>query len=324
MADWLIGKVAHFSTWFGFKFGCILVRFCPGTAFRLADRLASLAFALFGTYRKRATANIRAALGKELDGATIDGIGRRCLRNFFRSCVEIGIAVQSSDENFRARIPISGRENIDAALAKGQGVIVLSAHLGNFFLLGSRLAIDGLPTYVLVNQPRDGRFADMMDEYRLQVRQKTIHARPRRLAFQELQEALRRNQVVVLIADEYRKGSGVEVSLFGRPVIARRGPATLAMRTGAPIVPACMVRQADDTLKLLIESELEIERSAKGKNQVRDNIVRVTQWVERTVRAYPDQWNWMNLRWWKEPEQDSAQANTPAPLPLKQAERGVK
>jgi len=49
--------------------------------------------------------------------------------------------------------------------------------LGNFFLIGSRLAIDGIPTFVLVNQPRDGRFAELMDEYRLQVRQKTIHAR---------------------------------------------------------------------------------------------------------------------------------------------------
>jgi KDO2-lipid IV(A) lauroyltransferase len=324
MSAWLIGKIAYFSTWFGFTFGRVLVRVCPGAALGLADLFAGLAFILFGRYRSRSTANIRAALGRELDSAVIDNIGRRCLRNFFRSCVEIGIAVESSDEEFRARIPISGRQNIDDALAKGHGVIILSAHLGNFFLLGSRLAVDGLPTYVLVNQPRDGRFADMMDEYRLQVRQKTIHARPRRLAFRELQEALRRNQVVVLIADEYRRGSGVEASLFGKPVIARRGPATLAMRTGAPIVPACLVRQPDDTLKLLIEPELEIGRTAKGKNQVKDNTVRVTQWVERTVRAYPDQWNWMNLRWWSEPAQDSAHASAPVRVPLKQAERGVK
>jgi lauroyl/myristoyl acyltransferase len=198
----------------------------------------------------------------------------------------------------RARIPVVGRENIDAALAKGKGVLILSAHLGNFFLIGSRLAIEGIPTFVLVNQPRDGRFAELMDQYRLQVRQKTIHARPRRMALQTLNDVLRGNQVVVMIADEYRKGSGIEVSLFGRTVIARRGPVTLALRTGAAIVPACMVRQPDNSLKLIIEPELKLERTIRGKEQIRDNTILITQWLERTVRAYPDQWNWMNLGRW--------------------------
>lgn len=311
MSDWFTGKVAYVSTWLGFKFGCSVARAFPQTLFCIGDWLARIAFFLFRGYRKQSTENIRIALGENLDGSVVDNIARRSLRNFFRACIEIGIAIKISDEEFRARVPIVGRQNVDAALAKGNGVIILSAHLGNFFLVGSRLAIDGFPTYVLVNQPRDGRFADLMDEYRLQVRQKTIHARPRRNALQELQEVLRRNQIVVLIADEYRQGSGIEVSLLGRAVIARRGPATLAMRTGAVIVPACMVRQPDDTLKLMIEPELELERTVRGKSQIRDNTIRVTQWVERTVRTYPDQWNWMNLRWWKEQAEDSAGASEP-------------
>jgi KDO2-lipid IV(A) lauroyltransferase len=101
-----------------------------------------------------------------------------------------------------------------------------------------------------------------------------------------------------MIADEYRKGSGIEVSLFGRTVIARRGPVTLALRTGAAIVPACMVRQPDNSLKLIIEPELKLERAIRGKEQIRDNTILITQWLERTVRAYPDQWNWMNLGRW--------------------------
>jgi KDO2-lipid IV(A) lauroyltransferase len=170
--------------------------------------------------------------------------------------------------------------------------------LGNFFLIGSRLAVEGIPTFVLVNQPRDGRFAKLMDEYRLQVQQKTIHARPRSVALRELHEVLRGNQAVIMLADEYRKGSGIEVSFFGRPVIARRGPVTIALRTGAAIVPTCMVRQPDNSLKLVIEPELELERTAKGRNEIRENTIRITQWLERTVRAYPDQWNWTNIRRW--------------------------
>jgi KDO2-lipid IV(A) lauroyltransferase len=308
MFDWFTGKVAYLSTWIGFKIGCNVARRFPRPVYQLSDTVASVGFFLFRSFRNRSTSNIRIALGAELNGAAVDNIARRSLRNFFRSCVEIGVAIKLSDQELRASIPVFGRENIDTALAKGKGVLILSAHLGNFFLVGSRLALEGLPTYVLVNQPREGRFANLMDAYRLQVRQMTIHARPRRRAQQESSEILRRNQIVVMIADEYRKGSGIEVSLFGRVVIARRGPVTLALRTGAAIVPACVIREPDDTLKLIIEPELALDRTAKGKTQIRDNTIRITEWLERTVRAYPDQWNWTNIHWWGNRKDDPVAA----------------
>jgi Kdo2-lipid IVA lauroyltransferase/acyltransferase len=298
MLAWFTGKIAYLSTWIAFKIGCDIARRFPRPLYRLSDRLAWIAFFLFGKFRNRSRDNIRAALGADLDGPVVDDIARGCLRNFFRACIEIGVAIKSSNQELRAGIAVIGRENIDAALAKGKGVVLLSAHLGNFFLIGSRLAVEGIPTFVLVNQPRDGRFAKLMDDYRLHVQQKTIHARPRHLALRELHEVLRGNQAVIMIADEYRKGSGVEVSFFGRPVIARRGPVTIALRTGAAIVPTCMVRQPDNSLKLIIEPELKLERTAKGKNEIRENTIRITQWLERTVRAYPDQWNWTNIRQW--------------------------
>jgi lauroyl/myristoyl acyltransferase len=117
---------------------------------------------------------------------------------------------------------------------------------------------------------------------------------------------LRRNQIAVVIADEYRGASGITVPLFGKSVRARRGPVTLALRTGAAVVPACLVRQPDNTLKLLIEPELQLDRSGRSKTQIRENTIRLTQWLERTVRQYPDQWNWMNIRWWESADNRAA------------------
>jgi KDO2-lipid IV(A) lauroyltransferase len=150
----------------------------------------------------------------------------------------------------------------------------------------------------LINQPEDGHFARFMDQYRLQIRLHTIHARPRRQALREVNAVLRENGIVVIIADEYRKGNGVPASLFGRTVLARRGPVTLAARTGAAIVPACVLRQPDDSLRLVVEPELDLVRSGKGRAETAENVQRITQWLEKTVRAHPDQWNWMNIRWW--------------------------
>ncbi|MGH7817416.1 MAG: lysophospholipid acyltransferase family protein [Candidatus Binatia bacterium] len=282
------------------KIGCGAVQVLPRTVFWMADRLAPIGYHCFRGFRNRSVANIRIALGDRLDDSAIEATARRSLRNFFRACVEAGAAVKASDDALRAAIPVVGREHLDAALAKGNGVLLLSAHLGNFFLIGSRLALESYPSFVLVNQPRDGRFAELMDEYRLRVRQRTIHARPRRQALRELNAVLRQNKLVVMIADEFRQGHGVPVPFFGGTVISRRGPVTLALRTGAAIVPAYLVRQTDDSLKLIIEPELDLERSGKGSAEVKENTVRMAQWLERTVRRYPDQWNWMNIRHWAE------------------------
>jgi KDO2-lipid IV(A) lauroyltransferase len=137
----------------------------------------------------------------------------------------------------------------------------------------------------------------LMDRYRLAVWQKTIHARPRRHASQSLVQVLRDNEIAVVIADEYRDGSGIHVPFFGRQVLARRGPATLALRTGAAVVPIYMVRDGTGRLTLVIDPEIELERSAATRAAIQENILRITQWLERVVRAYPDQWNWMNIRW---------------------------
>ena len=300
-------RLASVATRCGFALGCFAVRVFPRHwLFGLADGLASLGYLLFKGFRARSTENIATAFHEQLSETAVRSIARRSLRNFFRDCVEIGVVLESSDEEVRDQVPIIGKEYLDAALEKGSGVFVLSAHLGNFFLLGTRLALEGYPVFVLVNQPNDGQFAELMDQYRLKVKQRTIHARPRRAALRQLNEVLRRNEIAVVIADEYRRGNGVPVPLFGHTVIARRGPATLALRTGAAVVPACVVRQPDDSLQLIIEPELQLDRSGRTKADVRENTVRLTRWLESLVRRHPDQWNWMNIRWWQNTEARTA------------------
>jgi KDO2-lipid IV(A) lauroyltransferase len=299
MTAWLTGRFFYFGTWAGIALGRLAARFLPRHwLFRFSDALANIGYRCFSGFRTRSKINITTVFGETMSAGAIEEMARQSLRNILRSCVEVAVALEASDSELRALVPLVGSEHLDSALAKGSGVLVLSAHLGNFFLIGSRLAIEGYPVSVLVNQPRDNRLAKLMEKYRLQVRLKTIQARPRREALKTLQNSLRRNNITVIISDEFRRGRGVEAAFFGRTVIARRGPATVALRTGAAIVPACMVRQRDGSLKLVIEPELELDRSGKGSAQIRENVVRITRWVERIVRAYPDQWNWMNIRSW--------------------------
>jgi Kdo2-lipid IVA lauroyltransferase/acyltransferase len=315
MIAWLTGKVVFIITWMGFTLGCLAVRFVPRAwLMRFSDLLAIIGFYCLSGFRTRSVANISAGLGEGIDKGAVERIARRSLRNFLCSCIEIGVAMTASDGELRRLISITGSEHLDAAVAKGSGVVILSAHLGNFFLIGTRLAIDGYPISVLVNQSRESQVNKLLDKYRLQIRQKTIHARPRKQAQRWLRETLRRNEIALVISDEYGRGAGIEVPFFSKTVIARRGAATLALRTNAAVVPACLIRRDNETLTLVIEPELELDRSGKSAKQIRENVFRITRWVEGKVRAYPDQWNWTNIRWW-----ESEARETRAHTPLRQA-----
>ena len=295
---WLFKKLFDLGLGCTLRTGRWAVRVLPqGLLLSLPHAVAHLGFYLFPSFRKRSVGNLSLALGEELGPREMSHVIRRSLRNFLRDFVEIGLALEASSEEIRAGIPLRGRENLEAALAKGKGVIALSAHLGNFFLVGTRLAIEGYPVHVLVNQSENGYLPQLLDRYRLEIGQRTVHARPRHQAFHELVQVLRRNELAVVIADEYRSGSGIYAPFFGRTVLARRGPATLALRTAAAVVPVYMIREPSGRLTLMIEPEMELARSGEVQSDLRENTLRLTQWLEWTVRAYPDQWNWMNVHW---------------------------
>jgi Kdo2-lipid IVA lauroyltransferase/acyltransferase len=303
MARRFLERLAYWATRIGMRSAILAVRIFPHSfIYFVVDSFAALAFYLFHGFRTRSLKNLCLAFGDGNSEVNIRRIAQESLKNFFRAFAELPIILAVQADELREMVSVAGLEHLNDALAKGNGVIVLSAHLGNFFLLGTRLALSGYPVHVLVNQPRDGRFAQLMDEYRFQVLQTTIHARPRREALRQLAQVLRRNEIAIIIADEYRKtGSGIRVPFFGRAIVARRGPVTLALRTGAAVVPAYVVRSYDNRLKLVLEPELDLIRSERDKNRITQNTVRLTEWLEKTVRSYPDQWNWMNIHWENHP-----------------------
>jgi KDO2-lipid IV(A) lauroyltransferase len=287
----------YYGVWTLLKAGQTIVMIFPAAAVSwVATSLADAGFFLVPRVRRTSVANLTIALGDEMEAAVLDRVARQSMRNFFLDMPEIGHALRIDCQRFRAEIPVSGREHLDAALAKGKGMIALGSHLGNFCLVGARLAAEGYPVSVLVKPPRNLRIAGLMDDYRQKLGQKTVRARPRLQATRELIHLLRDNEIAVVIADEFRS-NGIPAPFFGHPVAARRGPVTLALRTGAAVVPVYMFRQANGRLALMIEPELNLTWSGRLTEDIRSNTVLVTAWLEQVVRAHPEQWNWMVVRW---------------------------
>ncbi|MBI4489019.1 MAG: lysophospholipid acyltransferase family protein, partial [Deltaproteobacteria bacterium] len=219
---------------------------------------ARITFAILWRYRKRMEENLSMAMGEEfLTEEKRRTVVRMAWRNFARGVYETACTLDSSQEMICSTVVMQGEEYLKRALARENGVIALSAHLGNFTMIGARLAASGYPFSVVVKQPRDQRFARLIDHYRARVGVKTISAKPRREAVRQILRALRRNEVVLLIADEFKSGD-VEVDFLDCTVPAPRGPVTLALRTGGAVVPMFVTRDHEDLLTLRIGSEINL------------------------------------------------------------------
>jgi KDO2-lipid IV(A) lauroyltransferase len=291
------------SYWLRYRIGeyCLrgFVRMMPWIPRRSLAIFTSFAekvtFALLWKYRIRMEENLAVAMGEEFPSpGERRALVRRAWRNFAQGILETSWIMHVPREEILSAVAIEGEEHLKRALTGGKGVIALSAHLGNFTMIGARLAAAGYPYSAVVKQPRDWRFARLIDRYRAQVGIQTISAKPRREAVRGILRALRANGVVLLIADEFKSG-GVQVNFFGRTSPAPRGPATLALRTGAATLPIYVTRDSNDRLTLHIEPQIELIEGDQLEQSVAANTALFTQHLEAMVRRYPDQWNWLGF-----------------------------
>jgi lauroyl/myristoyl acyltransferase len=214
--------------------------------------------------------------------------------NFARGVLDTTLATYYSKEGIVAMVDLQGEEHIRRALEHGKGVLALSAHLGSFTMIGARLAAAGLPFSVVVKPPGDEGLARLIDGYRTRIGIHTISAKPRREAVRGILKALRANRIVLVIADEFKSGD-VTVDFLGLKVPAPRGPATLALRTGAVTLPMFAVRRPDDSLVLSVGEPIVPVEAAELEDSVVATTVVYTRQIEAAIREYPEQWNWLGL-----------------------------
>ncbi|HYJ17428.1 MAG TPA: lysophospholipid acyltransferase family protein [Candidatus Limnocylindria bacterium] len=262
---------------------------------RVTTVLAWLSFKLMSKYRRRMEENIASALGKEIPSEAVRrDLVWRAWKNFARGVFDTTAIIHRSKARIVDSIRLDGEEHLQNALANGKGVLALSAHLGGFTMIGARLAAAGYPFSVVVKHPADERFARLTDDYRSQVGIHTIPAKPRRQAARGIIKALRENRIVLVIADEFKSGD-VMVDFFGMQLPAPRGPATLALRTGAVTLPMFATRELDDSLLLAVGPAIPTVEREDLEASVVATTATYTGYLEAAIRRYPDQWNWLGL-----------------------------
>jgi KDO2-lipid IV(A) lauroyltransferase len=253
-----------------------------------------MAFLLLSDYRQRMEENLAAAFGDEMSIPERKALVRAAWVSFARGVLDTTQVMHYSKDRILSAITLEGEEHIKRALEHGKGVLALSAHLGSFTMIGARLAAGGFPFCVVVKQPADERFARLIDGYRAQIGIHTISAKPRREAVRGILKALRSNHIVLVIADEFKSGD-IMVDFLGLKVPAPRGPATLALRTGAVTLPMFVTRKQDDSLTLSVGAPIAPVDCGDREASIVATTALYTRYIEAAVRKTPDQWNWLGL-----------------------------
>jgi KDO2-lipid IV(A) lauroyltransferase len=270
-------------------------------ALQLGRLLGRALYAVAGRLRKKILLNLDIALGAETTAGLRQHIARDACAHF---CANWADVCQSGGARLDATlnaVGITGRAHLDRALERGRGVIAVSAHMGAYPLLGPRLERDGYRFLMAVRDLESPSGSAMYASCRELIGLRAVPTVPEKRFIKTTLAMLRSNGIVGIISDENRRRGGVFVDFFGRSASTAPGPAALARRTGAAIVPMFIVRNPDDTQTIHIHEPVYCGRSGDEQSDIRTATAAFTQAIERQIRQDPAQWPWNNWRWRTQP-----------------------
>ncbi|MCD4828926.1 MAG: lysophospholipid acyltransferase family protein [Candidatus Cloacimonetes bacterium] len=202
------------------------------------------------------------------------------------------------------RVRPEGWENIEKALALGRGVIVMSAHQGNWELCGRYMARRGLTLQAYIKHQRNPWFDRFTWRLRASAGIGQIFTSQ---SLRPVLRSLRNNEIVVFLADQYAGKEGVRMSFLDSDASVHTGPVRVALRTGSPIVFTFGMRNPDGSHILSFDEPI-FPQSGSGDDADVDKLTRrLADRMEERIRACPSQWLWMHNRW-KNPTRARPQA----------------
>ncbi len=296
-----------------YKAGEACVRAVPNPVARATAALGSVVVANVSAERRLLVErHLRRVYGQHYGGAALRRSVHETFRSYGRYWVDSFMLPDLSPEQIDAGMSVHGFGHIAEARARGIGPILVLPHLGGWEWAGFYLTRTlGVPATVVVEPVEPQELFDFFVEFRRRLGMSIVPLGP--TAAGEVLRAIKRCDVVCLLADRDIQGDGVPVTFFGEETTMPAGPATLAIRTGAPLLPAA-VYFTPDAHRAVIEAPIPVER----RGRLRDDVTRITQLIadrlEALIRAAPEQWHLQQPNW--PSDYDALEAiGKPAPRP---------
>jgi KDO2-lipid IV(A) lauroyltransferase len=278
-----------------------------GMARWLGVRFGTLAFLVAGGERRKALKSLARAFPEKSEAERL-ALVRACFRHLGAALFEVGCTAALDRELKRlVAWPEADRHVLEAALARGKGVVFVSGHVGNWELLARRVACEGFPCQSIAKETSDPRLTALVERFRARGGVRSIW-RGQEGAARHMLRALKNGEILGLLIDQDTKVQSFFVPFFGELAATPRAAADLAIRTGAAVVVGFCQREGTG-YRLTMEEvppppEQDREAAALALTAA------LSQRIEAAIRRTPEQWVWMHQRWKTRPE---AQPTTLAP-----------
>jgi KDO2-lipid IV(A) lauroyltransferase len=242
-------------------------------------------------YTRALQSNLSVILGSDPSSPEVRRATRDLLDAHFTAWLDfLHFATRSPEEAARLVESVVGYSRILEGRARGKGVLLLTAHLGNWEVGGLMLAEMREPIHVVL-------VPDIFPA--VERSRRALHARA---GIREIRvdrshaptlavlRALKDNGIVAMQGDRDFSNTGIAVPFFGRDAYFPRGPFLVAMATAATVLPAFIVRTPDGRYRAIVEEPLEIDRGRDREAALRVNVERYVAILERYVGEHPEQW----------------------------------
>jgi KDO2-lipid IV(A) lauroyltransferase len=264
----------------------------------LAYILGGVLFCIDKKHRDIAVDNLTYAFGRQKQPREIKIIARQVFISLAQIVFEIGWSLNLKKNRFPEYFKIDGYHHIKNAYEKGMGVLVLTAHFGNWELLTIIAEMIQFPLSIVV-RPLDFRPLDhFIFNLRTRFGGKII---PKKRSLRTILKSLSRGEMVALLMDQSADWyEGVFVDFMGHRACTNKGLALLALKTGAPVIPVFMIREKRG-FRAEFGPEISTHKTGDKQKDIEINTQEYNRVIENVIRRYPDQWFWIHQRWKTKP-----------------------
>jgi KDO2-lipid IV(A) lauroyltransferase len=271
-----------------------IVRLSKRQVLFIGKRFGSILYSFDVPHRRIVRRNLQFSY-PEWSQKRIQDVSKRIFQHFGIIILEILQMACSTSEDMLNKVQIEGEGILIDALAKQKGVIVISAHLGNWEMaLQYSTCYLQKPLTGVAKKLRNPVLNRLVHKLRTRFGNRIIYKKG---ALPEMTQTLRQGQILGILMDISRRFDGVEVEFFGRRATATPAAALLAIRCKSPVVPIYCHRNPKGELVIRVECPIEIKRTGNLRSDLQTNTQLITDSVERAIRKNPEQWNWVLKRW---------------------------
>jgi lauroyl/myristoyl acyltransferase len=259
----------------------------PKIGYGLARKVGPLLYMLSPRLRSILSHNMRHVLGPDADEQDVQATARAACVSICKAHYDLFRLNRLTLDEIWAMTRLEGVENIERALARGKGAVMVTAHFGTVDIMGQLPSYLGVP----VSGPVEHTQPERLFQYTLRLRKSHgVRLIPSDGPMMELYRALKRGEIIGLPSDKGIADNSREIEFFGSPAALPFGPVRLALRTGAALVPAFALRLPDETFRVSIEPELELQQSGDRDADAMAGMKQVVAVMERYISQNPEQW----------------------------------